>query len=1228
VPFINPYASPSPDSAAPQGQTASGFVNPYASAAGADVQDAGGGFSPFGFLGNIAEGVGDVVGGAVSVLGGLAQDALKLGAEVVPGEQAIESQGFRSDDIAKGLVGFGPNGEWDPAKFGISGDLWRRYSPLLPGGPPASETFRLMYEEPVSFALDALTVATGGAAAATKVGTGAVKAAGAMSTVERTVATLTQAGYGARAAGRAGVRVAMDELQAAGRLTAFESLAKSALPRVTYRRVGDKLTPAITALNPAMRPVGALTQRVMTEPIGKLSSRVDDLRGAIDDHLSARGVTLDEPGNVVFDGELAKTVADYRIAKSLLDDAQAHNVTRLATDQMASRAISRVAGRLSGELNGQFLMERQKRQGRVVNTLRPWLTAHPEIATRAAGLWQRLDVDVSGATPAHWAGRPLEFEGLGPRQVRLINNPTDKMPLRLVVDPAVRAASDPVLLKRTDELVSQLNDTAQKWVNDPKWAELGYDVADEVDSINRIVDHLNDALDRRHQADLGIEIDPALLAMDDMRLLNLEDSMRFWKDPAGQVTPTRMLDRMYLPLRAKYGAKVDLDGNMQGGIAAKDLDDALREVGEAAPIYFPHMDPSEIGAWEFFRSKKRVGGARLASDPHLKRNQAKLLERGSYITDPMEAYSRRAARAVRAEETYRTLYEFATRVGRPINSPTELGTGERLFAPEIARIAKRTEVSVQDLVDDATSKGIPKEQAIWDSIQQVTSKNQDEIAEIMAKTEAQGVSMWAVPDVAAKRLEDAARYAQGWGPKGVQMFYDSTMQAWRQLTLFTRPAYVANQFLGNTAFAILQGSGLRAPMSILARRFNQLVQSKLGRNVDDATLARMQELPGMDQLGHGLFGSLPEQYVPRNPGLEASRIGKAAKRVGESRLGVTGKRFMEAERLAAVEIDNAFRASGLVRAFERAQGVNGVRGIFRRFRSLNKRMEKVMDGGIADNPAIIQDAVREAKNFFGDYSAMGPFQRHVVRRYFFPWWGFTRHNLQLMAKFPIEFPGRAELLSSIKNMDEEYRKQFGPIPEWLDAAIPIGPPGSEVPFFSLRGGSPFEGVMAMTGPQFLGGLAPLPKVVAERTLGRNLFTDQPFTGEDYVTPYGSDQPFHVTRDEAGNVVDVQAVEGAVLPNIVEHLLRQLPPYGYAERFAAQDASTYDTTNLLELLQGEGIRRDTETGEPLDQEGRLAVLGSLMGVPINEVDLASYQERLTSEEKAALTAAIARFGGGA
>lgn len=330
---------------------------------------------------------------------------------------------------------------------------------------------------------------------------------------------------------------------------------------------------------------------------------------------------------------------------------------------------------------------------------------------------------------------------------------------------------------------------------------------------------------------------------------------------------------------------------------------------------------------------------------------------------------------------------------------------------------------------------------------------------------------------------------------------------------------------------------------------------------------------------------------------------------------MTGK-YMQAMKSAAIEIDSAFRASGYITAAERALGVGRVTRFFRRFQSLETRINKVLKGGFGDDISVVREALEEAKTFFGDYAAMGAFERHVVRRYFFPWWGFTRHNIQLMLKFPVEFPGRAELLNALHQTHEEFLAQYGEIPPWMGGSIPLGPPGAEVDFFSMRGGSPFEGVFQPWTSQ----LAPLPKVALERATGRNLFTGQTFSDPDVITPYGSDQPYRLIRDEAGNVVSVEPEEGNVLPGLVEHLLRQLPPYSYAERFVTGDASVYGTSTLSDFLQGQGVRIDPETGQPYDQEGAGAVLSSFLGFPINNVDLQSYQERLERERNSALTAA--------
>ncbi len=130
--------------------------------------------SPGGFFSNIVGGISSAVRGISTLIGSGVHDVAKATAEAIPGHQAIEEDPYKLATVARTAL----PGAWVPGpdlggKYGaIVQDFITRYGPLVEALNPSdnvgfAEGLRKfgeqLYEQPVSFALDALTV--GGAAA-------------------------------------------------------------------------------------------------------------------------------------------------------------------------------------------------------------------------------------------------------------------------------------------------------------------------------------------------------------------------------------------------------------------------------------------------------------------------------------------------------------------------------------------------------------------------------------------------------------------------------------------------------------------------------------------------------------------------------------------------------------------------------------------------------------------------------------------------------------------------------------------------------------------------------------------------------------------------------------------------------------------------------------------------------------------------------------------------------
>jgi len=726
----------------------------------------------------------------------------------------------------------------------------------------------------------------------------------------------------------------------------------------------------------------------------------------------------------------------------------------------------------------------------------------------------------------------------------------------------------------------------------------GRDVASEVDATNRLISSLNEALTRKVGIERGeLELSAGQQMTDALRLTDMEKMVDQFDSFAS--SPAAVLDETYAPLRLAHGAQFDEATNaFEGGPSVAELDDAFRAANEPSPTYFPFIDPEKAKASDFFISKQLRGANIYARDPHLGRMKGIRLIEGSYERNPMEAYVRRAARGVRAQETYNTFAQMTQRFGRPIASSEDVPPGFTVVAPDLLFLQARSSAKFGDLLDDLLSRGIDQDSALAQAIEKVTLKNQEDIARLL---ETGGVKMWAVPKVVTDRLNDAAKYA-GFLGGTTRLGYDSVLAGWRGLVLSGSPRWVVNNTLGNSVFAAMQGVKTADVIKLLGANFRKMLGGR------SKILEDLRRLPGFEDVAStGFVGSAVSAYEPLRPALEATAAGRALRAVGESRPLAAAKRFGQGMRTLNAAVEDAFRQASFLTAAERQAGRGAITRLGRSFMRSDERMARIMADGFT--PAKGAAALQEVNRFFGDYAALGPFERHVIRRWLVPFWSFYKHQGKLLLTFPFESPIRAQVMQGFADVNREMLAAYGPVPDWLEGAIPFGPPGAQVPFYSSVGPNPFNA--SFQDPFTM--LSPVLKMAWEQAKGRSSFTGQPFSDPNIVRPFGSDQAYRIVRDEAGNVAGVEPVADP-RPGIGWQALQQIPQFN-ALASAIAGGKAYDTAPFTAIPGEEGGAR-----YPTDV---LAQALKISGLGTTPYDIAAFQQRLDQERQAALTQALSR-----
>jgi hypothetical protein len=695
--------------------------------------------------------------------------------------------------------------------------------------------------------------------------------------------------------------------------------------------------------------------------------------------------------------------------------------------------------------------------------------------------------------------------------------------------------------------------------------------------------------------------------MEDMRLI-VQERLTNPMIERGLLTPAEAMERAYLPLRVADGASYDYKaGGFVGGRDVLELDQLLDAQGISAPIYFPHVDVRKVNFSDFISlSKQRIGARRMTRLQYAERNTGYLLEKGLYNKSPLEAYSRRAAQAVRFEETYRFVNDIAGRFGRRISSVDDINPAtEMVFAPDGLLRFFRQQMHVRDAAADVIAAARSEDEHLAAALRSVLEPVQDEIGDVVTRqgvgVTKRGIELYAIPKAVAERLEAHVRPLLG--PtieRNLRLFWDTPTNAWRGFVLAGSPRWLVNNTLGNVVFAKMQGARLRDVIAQLDKRY----------------LAKMREIPGITGVEGGMFGQ-SSMYLAKRGSANLTKTGQLLEAGAE--LGAVRKVKAVGERVRQINgvIEDAFRRASYLRGVERAQLRSSLRSAGGHFESGMKRLETIAKRGFDDNTA--RQGLDEVNYFFNDYSAATPFGRQIIRRFVAPFWSFYRHVAKLAVTWPVDYPLRAEVLKGLTLVTNDMVEEYGPLPPWLEGALPLGPGmDGAVQFLSTRGANPFNTLFQ--APLSL--LHPLWKMTYEQSTGRSSFTGRPFTSPDVITPFGSDQQFQIIRDDLGRPIDAVPIE-RVTPSLAEQLLQNFPQYELAKDIAAGGAA-YSTADLLDILAGEGVIRD-EFGNPLFPTSAAQKAAAFAGAPVFETDLAEYQAQLEEERQQAIATALSRMG---
>jgi hypothetical protein len=672
-------------------------------------------------------------------------------------------------------------------------------------------------------------------------------------------------------------------------------------------------------------------------------------------------------------------------------------------------------------------------------------------------------------------------------------------------------------------------------------------------------------------------------------------------------TPDQLLENAYLPQRMASGAHYDSKLNeCVDGTDTLDLHRARQQAGLAIPMYFPKYDARQMRYSDLLLSRRLVGAVKRAENPdYLKRNKGFLLARGLYNRDPVEAYGRRAAVALKSREQFELYHQVIQRFGRRIKNPGDYIPGaEVLTSPELLLRYFRNQVTFQDAVLDGVFAGEKLDDAAAKAMRQIATDSIDEIAQRLGVTSEElgrrivsdtigvtrnGIELYALPKTVAERFMRSAGHS---GSRTARLFFQKPLQVWRAWTLNGSPRWLINNAVSNVAALKLQGGRL---MDVV-RQFDPKFRAMLDTVV-----------PEEANLGfHSGY-----EYQPRLGSAAESFAGRLAEATAQTRPITALRRARDFMGRLNAGIEDAFRRASYLKGVDRATSKATLRRTGTSFWNAKSKLEDIALRGV--DPRIAEAATTEMNRFFGDFSKMSPVEKNVIRPYIAPFWGWYRHMARMVLTLPFEYPGKAQLLRLWATAGNEMNDQYGALPDWMQGAAIIGQDSAgSTKYLSTLGANPFATVSQMLDPsQALTMLNPIVKTAYEEAMGRDVFGNA-FTDPNVVTPpFG--QSWRVDPQTGA-----AAPAGNVAPGLLENILRNFPQYQTLENVLGGGAATYGTANLPTLLGG--ALSGSHAGVVTDAAGNVKYPGNagfdianILGLPIHEMNLPDWQLKQMQEQ---------------
>ena len=538
----------------------------------------------------------------------------------------------------------------------------------------------------------------------------------------------------------------------------------------------------------------------------------------------------------------------------------------------------------------------------------------------------------------------------------------------------------------------------------------------------------------------------------------------------------------------KYNKPIEQLSDIEKADALKDIQ---KLPDDQKPFYVPVMYDDKLRASDFFADSTKRYKPNELKQRKVGMGLEENLRGGKRVYDPVELANRLDAHRIKLVNTENMIKEIIDNFAKPYNLKTDkILDGYVPFNPDSFLKFYRGAIDL----NEATLRKIEElgniDTALKEAIQESIKNMPDDVVEYLGVTKNNNI--YQIPKEVADTLM-SGKNKKGW----FESLIDMGTAGFKRKVLGTSPKWFINNRIGNGIMAGLKGVLPQDYIRALNKNLDKYLPDDLkGKSLYEAEKTIIGRTGGGDR---GTFGNtmrfLGGEFLDTSELKGASKLktelvntlalpGKAINAVTDAMFNFNEK-FENLER-KAVYLKNVDKV--------------GKEMIKNAGQNITKQEELLKY--VQDNPAVLEQVMKNVDNTLGDYINMTPVERRVLRKFvpFYSWYRtITRYTLSLPESNPIRTSLVNKLMIATSEEDES-------LPEYQQGAIDTGY-SSDITgkplVMNYSHSIPFQ-TFEETGDNPIGLLNPLLTQTLEGLQGRRNFMNMPFVSPNYenVFPYG------------------------------------------------------------------------------------------------------------------------------